>query len=149
MCSMTFFGFLRIGEITVAKQQSIHSNLLHLGQVTRQCFRNGRVVSLVITFTNYKHNYNQTAFSLILHRQLTACPVQSFLDYLTLRGTENGPLFINEDGSPILRSEFSIKLCSIIRLCGLDPTRYKGHSFRIGAATYAAEQGHWTLKLGI
>ena len=88
--------------------------------------------------------YNQTAFSLILHRQLKACPVdvQSFLDYVTLRGTENGPLFINEDGFPILRSEFSKKLCSIIRLCGLDPTRYKGHSFRIGAATYAAEQGH-------
>ena len=93
MCSMAFFGFLRNDEITVAKQQSIHTNLLHLGQVTRQCCRNGKVVSLVITFTNYKHNYNQTAFSLILHRQLTACPVQSFLDYLILRGTENGPLF--------------------------------------------------------
>ena len=32
-------------------------------------------------------------------------------------------------------------LGSVIRLCNLDPNRYKGHSFRIGAATYAAEQG--------
>ena len=32
-------------------------------------------------------------------------------------------------------------LGSVIRLRNLDPNRYKGHSFRIGAATYAAEQG--------
>ena len=26
-------------------------------------------------------------------------------------------------------------------LCDLDPSRYKGHSFRIGAASYAADRG--------
>lgn len=142
MCSMAFFGFLCIGEITVTKPQSIHSNLLYLAHVTRQFCSKGEVVSLVVTFTNYKHNTNRNAFSLILHRQLNACPVQSFLDYLTVRGSENGPLVINKDGSPVLRSDFGKVLCSVIRLCGLDPDRYKGHSFRIGAATYAAEQGH-------
>ena len=29
----------------------------------------------------------------------------------------------------------------IFRTCGLNPTQYKGHSFRIGAATLAAESG--------
>ena len=38
-------------------------------------------------------------------------------------------------------SEFSKMLGSVIWLCNLDPNRYKGHSFRIGAVTYAAEQG--------
>ena len=142
MCSMAFFGFLGIGEITVTKPQSIHSNLLYLSHVTRQFGSKGEVVSLVVTFTNYKHNTNRNAFSLILHRQLHACPVQSFLDYVTVRGSENGPLFINKDGSPVLRSYFGKVLCSVIRVCGLDSDRYKGHSFRIGAATYAAEQGH-------
>ena len=52
------------------------------------------------------------------------------------------PLFINKDGSPVLRSDFGKVLCSVIRVCGVDPARYKGHSFRIGAATYGAEQGH-------
>ena len=28
-----------------------------------------------------------------------------------------------------------------IKYCGLDPSRYKGHSFRIGAASYAADAG--------
>ena len=28
-----------------------------------------------------------------------------------------------------------------IKYCGLDPPRYKGHSFRIGAGSYAADAG--------
>ena len=59
------------------------------------------------TFSNYKHNYNQNAFSIVLTGQLKACPVQAFLDYVTVRGTVNGPLFINQDGYPVLRSDFS------------------------------------------
>ena len=126
MCSMAFFAFLRIGEITVSKQQSTSSNLLQLGQVSKRCCGSGNVVSLVITFTSYKHHYNQNPFSIVLTRQLKACPVQVFLDYVTVRGTLNGPLFINQDGSPVLRSDFSKMLCSIIQLCNLDPNRYKG-----------------------
>ena len=100
------------------------------------------------------YNHNQNPFSLVLTRQPTVCPVQSLLDYFSVRGTVHGPLFINQDGSPVLRSEFSKMLSSVIQLCNLDPNRYKGHSFRIGAATYAAEQdlpdskirqlGRWT-----
>ena len=141
MCSMAFFAFLRIGEITVSKRESFSSNLLQLGQVSRQCGQNDEVVSLVITFKNYKHNYNQNPFSIVLARQLNACPVKSFLDYFLLRGPSSGPLFINQEGLPVLRSDFCKMLCSVVHLCNLDPTKYNGHSFRIGAATYAAEQG--------
>ena len=42
---------------------------------------NGNVVSLIITFTSCKHNYNQNPFSIVWNRQPKACPVQSFLDY--------------------------------------------------------------------
>ena len=37
-------------------------------------------------------------------------------------------------------------LGSVIQLWNLDSNRYKGHSFRIGAATYAAEQGVYEDK---
>ena len=84
---------------------------------------------------------------MVLNRQPKACPVQSFLDYVSVCGIVHGPLFINHDGSPVLRSEFSKMLGSVIRLCNLDPNRYKGHSFRIGAATYAAEQGVYEDKI--
>ena len=52
-----------------------------------------------------------------------------------------GPLFHLADGSPVSRSTFSDKLSMAIKYCGLDPSRYKGHSFRIGAASFAADAG--------
>ena len=37
---------------------------------------------------------------------------------------------------------FSIQFFSAaVQLCGLGPSRYKGHSFRIGAASHAADRG--------
>ena len=78
---MAFFAFLRIGEITVSKRDSVNGNLLQLDQVSKKHSGNGNMVSLIITFTSYKHDYNQNPFSLVLNRQPKACPVQSFLDY--------------------------------------------------------------------
>ena len=52
-----------------------------------------------------------------------------------------GPLFRLADGSPVSRAIFNDKLSMAIKYCGLDPSRYKGHSFRIGAASYAADAG--------
>ena len=45
------------------------------------------------------------------------------------------------DGSPVSRDTFIHKLSMAIKYCDLDPSRYKGHSFRIGAASYAADAG--------
>ena len=63
------------------------------------------------------------------------------LDYLHLRGHRPGPLFITMDGGPVSRAVFTEKLSQSIKFCGLDPSRNKGHSFRIGAASHAAERG--------
>ena len=63
------------------------------------------------------------------------------MDYLSLRGSRPGPLFCVADGSPVSRYIFIYKLSMAIKYCGLDPSRYKGHSFRIGAASYAADAG--------
>ena len=50
-------------------------------------------------------------------------------------------LFRTYDGHAVSRKLFTDYLALIFRVCGLDPTKYKGHSFRIGAATFAAECG--------
>jgi site-specific recombinase XerD len=98
------------------------------------------VQSLAIKFGNYKHNYNNNDFTLVLSRQSKACPVEAYLDYIKLRSSSKGPIFIKENGIPISRSEFTSILTSTLKFCKLDPDMYKGHSFRIGAATHAAEQ---------
>ena len=65
MCTMAFFAFLRIREITVSKRDGVHGNLLQLNQVSKKHSGNGDVVSLTITFTSYKHHYNQNPFSIV------------------------------------------------------------------------------------
>ena len=74
-------------------------------------------------------------------RRSDICPVQSLLDYFSRRALSDGPLFRTYDGHAVSRKLFTDYLALIFRVCGLDPTKYKEHSFRIGAATFAAECG--------
>ena len=48
------------------------------------------------------------------------------------------PTFLYRGWSRQLFTDF---LVLIFQTCGLNPAQYKGHSFRIGAATLAAESG--------
>ena len=138
MCAMAFFAFLRIGEITAARQSP---DTLRLSQVDKLSDESGAVVSLKVTFRNFKHNYNQRPITIVINRHPGVCPVEALLAYISLRGTDEGPLFRTLDGAPVDRSAFSDLLSLAVRQCGLDPARYKGHSFRIGAASHAAEMG--------
>ena len=138
MCTVAFFAFLRIGEMTTSSGSSEVLQLHHLERVTNS---SGEVVSLTIKFGNFKHSYNQYPVAIVLTRHAEVCPVQSLLDYLSLRGPVDGALFQSLDGRPISRSFFTELLSLAVRSCGLDPTKYKGHSFRIGGASFAAESG--------
>ena len=69
------------------------------------------------------------------------CPVNLLLAYLNLRGTSPGPLFCWPDLSPISRNFFTKALADSLRFCDLDVSGYKSHSFRIGAASWAAFKG--------
>jgi site-specific recombinase XerD len=64
-----------------------------------------------------------------------------FSDYPALCGNQPGAIFITQYGNPVTREVFAAWLSEAIKFCGLNPTRYKSHSFRIGAASYAAEKG--------
>ena len=86
MCSLAFFAFLRIGEITITLS---HNQPLQIHQLSRIYDTNNHVAGLKLTFQNFKHNYNQRPFTLEIYRQNTACPVQLILDNLVLRGTHS------------------------------------------------------------
>jgi len=139
MCSLAFYAFLRVGEMTVGNKHASNTNLT-LCNVTKLVNASNETVSLKVTFLTFKHSYNRTPFSLIITRQDTLCPVQLILDYLALRGNAPGALFI-KSGFPITRKYFCDLLALAIKQCGLNPARYKGHSFRIGAASHAAGRG--------
>lgn len=94
-----------------------------------------------VTFLNYKHNYNQPPFSFVISSQTTCCPVQNLLLYLQARGHKPGPVFQMPNDSLVPWSIFTEKLSTALKFCGLELSRYKGHSSRIGAATHAVDKG--------
>ena len=139
MSSLAFFGFLRIGEITATGKPDCFP--FQLNQLVKVHDSTNHLVGIKLIFYDFKHSYNNRLFSLFIPRQAVACPISALMHYLSLRGDKAGAVVITITGLPVTREEFSNRLSDAIRLCGLDPTRYKSHSFRIGAASYAAESG--------
>ena len=139
MCAIAFYGFLRIGEITSNSLKNA-AVPLQVHQLVKLIDTSQHVVALKIVFGNFKHNYNQRPFSIVISRQASVCPVLLLLDYLAIRGKSPGPLFMNQGNSPVSRSFFTDLLNRLLRTCGLNPALYKGHSFRIGASSFAADR---------
>ena len=67
------------------------------------------------------------------------CPAAATMAYLAARGASPGPLFIFKDGRLLSRDRFVDQVTQAIGALGLNSQNYAGHSFRIGAATTAAE----------
>ena len=58
-----------------------------------------------------------------------------------VRGSRQAILFAYADGTPILWKESDAILKHLLEFCGLNSKVFKGHSFRIAAATSAALRG--------
>ena len=141
MCSLAFYAFLRIGEMT-GKFNSNANHPLQLDQLTKLISPSGELTAFKLTFGDFKHSYNARPLSVVLSQQPNStCPIVLLSKYFTLRGFRPGTIFLSEDWLPVSRSFFSNQLLRACHLCGLDPSRYKGHSFKIGAASHAADRG--------
>ncbi|KAL1282097.1 hypothetical protein QQF64_000900 [Cirrhinus molitorella] len=93
----------------------------------------------------------QFQFSAISKINNSLCPFTSMLNYLKIRPrtSDNSPLFIHSNGFPMTKRWFRIHLSTTLTAAGLSPDIFTSHSFRIGAATTAAERGvpESTIKL--
>ena len=70
-------------------------------------------------------------------------------EYFLLAKPERGPLFYFQSGRYLTRSTVSHLLRDSSRTAGLPYRSLKGHSFRIGTASVAAEAGlpDWLIKV--
>ncbi len=72
-------------------------------------------------------------------------PYQAVREYLRLRISQAKsplePLFLDHAGNPVSRTWFQKQLKSILLSAGISATNFSSHSFRIGAATSAAQKG--------
>ena len=122
MCSLAFYAFLRIGEITSVSKQGAPSPLQYY-QLTKLLNAAGELTAFKVTFGKFKHSYNERPFSVVVSRHSHSCPVDLLSKYLALGGSGPGPISITVDGWPVSRSKFSQHLSIAIQLCGLPVIR--------------------------
>ncbi|XP_061170025.1 uncharacterized protein LOC133179252 [Saccostrea echinata] len=140
-CSlMAFFGFLRCGEFTV-KSRNVDNDFLRMRDVIVQRDKLSYILCLKYSKTD---PFRQGVFIHVFNNEHTK-PVNIMHEYCQLRisqGAEpNSPLFVDSDGSPLSRNQFISYIRHVMAVLGYDDAKYCGHSFRIGAATSAAEAG--------
>ena len=140
-CCTAFFGFFRIGELIVDRQDSGSSHCVAVEDVAVDDHLSPTVIK--IRLRHSKTDQYGKGVDVYLGRtgDNNLCPVSALLAYLTIRGNAPGPLFRLKDGKLHTTAVFTASLREALSTLGYNATEYAGHSFRIGAATTAAECG--------
>ena len=134
MFTVSFFAFCCPGEIT----KSPHNILL-----SQLKFNKG---SFDLKFNSFKHSKGNPVVITLQPQQKPPCPVSALRKFLTKRGDKKGPLFCHPDNSPITYSQFNSALADILTYLGGE-AKINLHSFRIGAASWAAMNGFTELQI--
>ena len=140
-CCTAFFGFLRVGEMTVPSQDAYDSSIhLSLDDVALDSRTTPTILWLKIKQS--KTDPFRKGAKLCLGRtESVVCPIKALLPYLAIRRSAPGSLFISESGVSLTRAQFKTLLSAALKRAGLDHSKYNTHSFRIGAATSAKAVG--------
>ena len=144
MFLLAFHACLRVGEIT-AKPGQDHN--LHVGDVNFCTYPKPQRTSLFITFRSYKHSKQNQISTLEVVDHVETSPVSTLHHYLQMRGPHQGPLFSWQDRMPVSYTQFRDTLKAALSFAGFSTSQYKSHSFRIGRATLALEQGMSELQV--
>ena len=67
--------------------------------------------------------------------------IAAILPYVAFRGAATGPLFQLASGAFLTCERFVTEVRRLLQMAGLDLEQHSGHSFRIEAATAAAQAG--------
>lgn len=140
--TLAFYALARIGEL-IPIDASRSSTVLQIEDVTFESHKVGQS-RMRVSFCNFKHNVGKKPHLVPVGSCEDGsfnCPVEAMKSFLAVRGPSSGPLFLSQTGKVLLRSRFDKVVKSSLGFCGLDSSRYKGHSFRIGGASAAAEKG--------
>ncbi len=140
-CCLAFFGFMRIGELTVPSDDGYDaSGHLSWGDVLVDDPAHPSRIEVRIKAS--KTDPFRQGISIFIGRVASdLCPVAAMLAYLVVRGKSAGPLFRFIDGKPLTRQRLVTAVKVALEEAGVEPGQYSGHSFRIGAATTAAARG--------
>ena len=141
VCCTSFFGFFRMGELTVPSPASYDPNLhLSFSDVSVDS-RQASSMACIHSRRSKTHQFGRGADIYPGRTDGDLCPLVALMSYVVAQSDALSLLFCWADGSLLTPGAFIAKLREAFRLLGYDPTLYAGHSFRIGAATAAAVAG--------
>lgn len=138
VCLVAFFGFLRCGEFTCMSNNFDPQTNLTMLDI---CFSDNQVsINLKASKTDpFRLGYKVTVFQ----NNLNICPVNALIHYFTLRRSLGfaplDPLFQFPSGQVLTRNIFMNLFHRVCLAANVSCEGMRGHSFRIGAATSAAE----------
>ncbi len=136
-----FFGCLRVGEALTPDGVSFDekAHLTWEDVVLEDAPRPGWIR---LCIKESKTDRLRTGVMVTLYsREDELCPVRAVLLFMAARGRGPGPFFADEDGKGLTRRSFVSEVKCALEKAGLSASGISGHSFRIGAATAAAERG--------
>ena len=140
-CCTAFFGFLRSGEFTCNSWDAHNANPgLSLQDISIDSRSRPSVVH--VTLRHSKTDVFGVGVTIHLGRTGDVlCPVSALLAYMAIRPPTPGPLFLLQSGKPLSRTVLVSAVRQTLLSMGVDVSGYNGHSFRVGAATAAAQAG--------
>ena len=134
-----FLGFLRAGEFTVQSPQAYDPEAnLSIGDLTLDSHQYPSLIRLHIKQSK-TDPFRQGVHIYLGATGADVCPVQALIQYIAVRNPEPGPLFQFSSGRPLTKSTLASHLHAALQEAGVVFNQYNGHSFRIGAATTAAQ----------
>ena len=138
---LCFFGCTRAGEITAPERGNVDPGAhLTFQDIVVDNADKPRKISVSIKASKT----DPFRVGVDIHVGWTGkklCPVAAIMAYLVARKDGPGPLFRFEDGRPLTRPRLVLEVRRALDEAGASSAGISGHSFRIRAATTAAEQG--------
>ena len=138
--TVAFFGLFRIGELVWTSSVDPNRSLLQSDIRFLTCPGKGQ--SLHVHLRKSKANQRGPMEIVKIYAlKSKVCPVLAMKLYLEVKPSSSKHLFCHKDGSPLTRYQFGAVLTRTIATLNMATSDYKTHSFRIGAATWLAQQG--------
>lgn len=132
---LAFHALLRVCEFALSKGNT-SDRILHIGDVS---LSNEQIV---LSIRHSKTDQLGFGTSVVVKASSgPTCPVAAMKNLLQVRPNIAGPLFCHFSGTTITRYQFSAIFKRSLKICNIDDTNFKSHSFCIGAATSLARQG--------
>lgn len=138
--TLAYFGFLRSAEFTVPSLSAFNPDIhLTVDDIAVDSHTSPSCLQLTIKASKTDPFRKGCCLYIGLGR-LPLCALSAIMNYLPLRGQSPGPLFLLSSGQPLSRTLLTHWLKDIFAAAGIQGS-FSSHSFRIGAATVAAQMG--------